>query len=27
VFSTALLRMMLDIPDAEGRKLGLPGAR
>src|SRR5688500_8566475 len=27
VFSTALLRMQLDIPDAEGRKLGLPGAR
>jgi hypothetical protein len=27
VFSTALLRMMLDIPDAEGSKLGLPGAR
>ena len=27
VFSTALLRMTLDIPDAEARKLGLPGAR
>ena len=27
VFSTALLRMTLDIPDAEAKKLGLPGAR
>jgi hypothetical protein len=26
VFSTALLRMMLDVPDAEARKLGLPAA-
>lgn len=24
VFSTALLRMMLDVPDGEGRRLGLP---
>ncbi|MGH7679837.1 MAG: AtuA-related protein [Gemmatimonadaceae bacterium] len=27
VFSTALLRMMLDVPDAEARSLGLPAAR
>lgn len=27
VFSTAMLRMKIDIPDAEARKLGLPGAR
>jgi hypothetical protein len=27
VFSTALLRMMLDIPDAEARRLGVPEAR
>ena len=27
VYSTALLRMTLDVPDAEARKLGLPGAR
>jgi hypothetical protein len=26
VFSTALLRMMIDVPDAEARTLGLPGA-
>jgi hypothetical protein len=26
VFSTALLRMTLDVPDAEARKLRLPGA-
>ena len=26
VFSTALLRMVLDVPDAEARTLGLPGA-
>jgi len=26
VFSTALLRMVLDVPDAEGRSLGLPAA-
>jgi len=26
VFSTALLRMILDVPDAEARELGLPGA-
>ena len=25
VFSTALLRMTLDVPDAEAKKLGLPG--
>lgn len=25
VFSTALLRMLLDVPDGEARKLGLPG--
>ena len=27
VFSTALLRMVLDVPDAEAMKLKLPGAR
>lgn len=27
VFSTALLRMKIDVPDAEARELGLPGAR
>lgn len=27
VFSTAMLRMKIDVPDAEARKLGLPGAR
>lgn len=26
VFSTALLRMTIDVPDAEARTLGLPGA-
>lgn len=26
VFSTALLRMTIDVPDAEARKLNLPGA-
>lgn len=26
VFSTAMLRMVLDIPDSEARRLGLPGA-
>ena len=26
VFSTALLRMVVDVPDAEARRLGLPGA-
>jgi hypothetical protein len=26
VFSTALLRIELDVPDAEARQLGLPGA-
>ena len=26
VFSTALLRLELDVPDAEARQLGLPGA-
>jgi hypothetical protein len=26
VYSTALLRMTLDVPDAEARGLGLPGA-
>ena len=26
VFSTALLRMVLDVPDAEARTLGLPAA-
>lgn len=27
VFSTALLRMVLDVPDDEAKKLALPGAR
>jgi hypothetical protein len=27
VFSTALLRMTIDVPDDEARRLGLPGAR
>ena len=27
VFSTALLRMMLEVPDGEAKRLGLPGAR
>ncbi len=27
VFSTAMLRMKIEVPDAEARKLGLPGAR
>jgi len=27
VFSTALLRMIIDVPDELGRKLKLPGAR
>ena len=27
VFSTALLRMFIDVPDAEARSLGLPQAR
>ena len=27
VFSTALLRMKIDVPDAEARELGLPCAR
>ena len=27
VFSTAMLRMKIDVEDAEARKLGLPGAR
>ena len=27
VFSTALLRMIIDVPDDEARRLGLPGAR
>lgn len=26
VYSTALLRMVLDVPDGEARRLGLPGA-
>jgi hypothetical protein len=26
VFSTALLRLVLDVPDAEARRLGLPAA-
>jgi len=26
VFSTAMLRMVIDVPDAEARDLGLPGA-
>jgi len=27
VFSTAMLRMTIEVPDAEARKLALPGAR
>ena len=27
VFSTALLRMIIEVPDAEARQLGLPAAR
>ena len=27
VFSTALLRMSIDVPDDDARKLGLPGGR
>ena len=27
VFSTALLRMVIDVPDAEAKRLGLPAAR
>ena len=27
VFSTALLRMVLEVPDAEAKKLGLPAAK
>ena len=27
VYSTALLRMILDVPDESARKLGLPGSR
>jgi len=27
VFSTALLRMVIDVPDAEAKRLGLPVAR
>jgi len=27
VFSTAMLRMVLDVPDAEAKQLGLPAAR
>jgi hypothetical protein len=27
VFSTALLRMVIDVPDAEARALGIPGAK
>ena len=27
VFSTALLRMIVEVPDAEARQLGLPAAR
>jgi hypothetical protein len=27
VFSTAMLRMTIDVPDSEAKKLGLPGAR
>jgi hypothetical protein len=27
VFSTAMLRMIVDVPDAEARQLGLPEAR
>jgi len=26
VFSTALLRMVIDVPDAEAKRLGLPAA-
>ena len=27
VYSTALLRMVIDVPDAEAKRLGLPAAR
>jgi len=27
VFSTALLRMVIDVPDADAKRLGLPAAR
>lgn len=27
VFSTALLRMQIDLPDAEAKRLGVPGAQ
>lgn len=27
VFSTALLRMSIEVPDSEARELGIPGAR
>jgi hypothetical protein len=27
VFSTALLRMVIDVPDSEAKRLGLPAAR
>ena len=27
VFSTAMLRMTIDVPDSDANKLGLPGAR
>src|SRR6185436_16481653 len=27
VFSTALLRMVIEVPDAEAKSLGLPGAK
>ena len=27
VFSTAMLRMTIDVPDSDAKKLGLPGAR
>jgi hypothetical protein len=27
VFSTALLRMVIDVPDAEGKRLALPAAK
>ena len=27
VYSTAMLRMLLDIPDSEAKELGLPGAK
>ena len=27
VYSTALLRMMIDVPDADATRLGLPGTR